>query len=89
MYDVALGTVFILGAFGGFLRGCIGLKKVMDDPDQGTVKEEFDGKKFILSVAISGMGGVTAFLLLGAEDPQTIIHIGFMGVDAVEGLFKR
>lgn len=84
-----IGTVAVLAGFGGLLRGCIGLYKVMKNPEQGTVKEEFKPKTFGMSVLISGMAGVAGYFLAGLTEPAVLIPLGWAGIDGVEGLFKQ
>jgi len=64
---VELGSVVLLAGFGGAVRGLVGLAKIWADPKVGTLKANFDWKKFTLSVTLSACAGVCAFYMKDIE----------------------
>jgi len=79
-----LAAAFVLGTFGGSLRGTLGLLKLRKE-NKGTW-EGLDVVHLALSIATSGAVGILVFLLLDTVDPRAIIPFGYLGVDAIEGL---
>lgn len=88
MMELALqiASLFCIGLFGGLIRGMIGLYK--EKAEEGD-NFKFDYTLMGMSLVISGCIGIAGGFLLSTTDPIIILPLGYMGVDAAEGLFQE
>jgi len=91
-----IGLGAVLGADGQGARAIVGVKKGIDKASlSGKVKEEwfkeeFEAKRFIVSLLIGGIAGILgAILLLGTEVDRkfllSLVAAGYAGADFIEG----
>lgn len=94
---MALAGAFLAALFGGFLRGLIGIYKFVAEDKNSW--DEVRYRLIGLSMLISGCIGIAAYYILpyvndvvpifgGDLVVGTYIFVGYMGIDAAEGIFK-
>jgi uncharacterized membrane protein YeaQ/YmgE (transglycosylase-associated protein family) len=82
----------LLGMFGQFIRAMLGMYKVYIDCAVDTEKA-LSLRRFIASMMMGALAGLVCCLIFDKVDSKTdimaVIGFGYMGADAIEGIFKK
>ncbi|MDD4986745.1 MAG: hypothetical protein PHQ43_13410 [Dehalococcoidales bacterium] len=83
----------VCGIFGQFVRSLIGLYKVHTNPATGSIGQEFDCKRFLISLAMGGTIGLIVSLIytgpLKNTDLLSIVATSYAGADTLEGFLGK
>ena len=71
----------LFGFFGGLVRAIVGVMKLTKP------KKEFNGRYLLLTLIGSGLIGMFAAMLVGA-DYRVALLAGYAGIDLIDGLYK-
>jgi uncharacterized membrane protein len=93
IFPVSLIVVSVfLGIMGQFIRAMIGIYKVWQDETVDT-KTTLNARKFFSSLLMGALAGLVACLIFDKIDSKadaiSILGFGYMGADAIEGIFKK